>query len=75
MVTAGAVAAANWQNVVTVRMHVLTRSTQPAPGHVETRTYQLGPNVSIDPTALTDGFKRTLLSTSVRLNNVGGRRD
>lgn len=74
MVTASAATAADWQNVVSVRMHVLTRSTQPAPGFLETRTYQLG-SVSIDPSTLADGFKRTLLSTSVRLNNVGGRRD
>ncbi len=40
---------ADWQNVVSVRMHVLTRSTQPSPGYVETRTYQVGPNVTLRP--------------------------
>ena len=74
MVAASAVSAADWQNVVAVRMHILTRSTQPAPGYVETRNYQLG-GVTIDKSTLADGFKRTLLSTSVRLNNVGGRRE
>jgi type IV pilus assembly protein PilW len=73
--TAGAVAAADWPNVVSVRMHVLTRSTQPSPGHVETRTYQLGPSVAVAPASPPDGFKRTLLSSTVRLNNVGGRRE
>jgi hypothetical protein len=56
-------------------MHLLTRSTQPSPGYVETRTYQLGPGVTLAPAALADGFKRTLLSTTARLNNVGSRRE
>jgi type IV pilus assembly protein PilW len=84
--TTGAVTAADdWPNVVAVRMHVLTRSTQPTPGHVETRTYRLGPSVAIcgpdrvdascTPVLTRDGFKRTLLSATVRLNNVGGRRE
>jgi type IV pilus assembly protein PilW len=75
MLAANAVSAADWQNVVSVRMHVLTRSTQPTPGFAETRTYQLGPNVTLTPAMLADGFKRTLLSATVRLNNVGGRRE
>ena len=29
-----------WQNVVTVRIHLLTRSTQPTPGYIDTRTYR-----------------------------------
>lgn len=62
-----------WQNVVSVRLHLLTRSTQPTAGYTETRTYQLGPNVSVAAPA--DGNKRTLLTTTVRLQNVGGRRE
>jgi type IV pilus assembly protein PilW len=73
--TANAVPADEWRHIVSVRMHVLTRSTQPTQGHVETRTYQLGPGVTLAPAALADGFKRTLLTTTVRLNNVGGRRE
>jgi type IV pilus assembly protein PilW len=75
VLTADAVPLADWQNVVSVRMHVLTRSTQRTTGFVETRTYQLGPNVTILPAALTDGFKRTLLASTVRVNNVGSRRE
>jgi len=70
--TTGAVTAADWPNVVSVRMHVLTRSERPSPGHADTRTYQLGPNVALTPA---DGFKRTLFATTVRLNNVGSRRE
>jgi type IV pilus assembly protein PilW len=61
-----------WQNVVAVRLHVLTRSTQPTPGYTDVRTYQLG-SVAVTPPA--DGNKRTLMTTTVRLHNVGGRRD
>jgi type IV pilus assembly protein PilW len=62
-----------WQNVVTVRLHLLTRNTQPTPGYADTRTYQLGPDVTL--AAPNDGFKRTLLTSTVRLHNVGGRRE
>jgi type IV pilus assembly protein PilW len=62
-----------WQNVVTVRLHLLTRSTQRTPGYADIRTYQLGPDVTLP--APNDGFKRTLLTSTVRLHNVGGRRE
>jgi type IV pilus assembly protein PilW len=62
-----------WQNVVAVRLHLLTRSSQPTPGFTDTRTYRLGPDVTVATPA--DGNKRTLLTTTVRLNNVGGRRE
>jgi type IV pilus assembly protein PilW len=61
-----------WQNVVSVRLHLLTRSTQPTPGFNDMRTYQLGP-VAVTPPA--DGNKRTLMATTVRLHNVGSRRE
>jgi type IV pilus assembly protein PilW len=62
-----------WQNVVAVRLHLLTRSTQPTPGFSDSRTYQLGPDVEVVTPA--DGNKRTLMTTTVRLHNVGGRRE
>ncbi|MEO7852128.1 MAG: PilW family protein [Rubrivivax sp.] len=62
-----------WQYVVSVRLHLLTRSTQPTAGFSDTRTYQLGLGVAIVPPA--DGNKRTLMTTTVRLVNVGGRRE
>jgi type IV pilus assembly protein PilW len=60
-----------WENVVAVRLHLLVRSTQASPGHVDPRTYTLGPDVTVGP--LTDGFKRMVLTSTVRLHNVGGR--
>jgi type IV pilus assembly protein PilW len=62
-----------WENVVSVRLHLLTRNTQATPGYADVRTYQLGPDVSVAAPA--DGFKRTLMTTTVRLYNVGGRRE
>ena len=63
----------NWPNVAGVRLHLLARNTQTTAGFNDSRTYQVGPDVSI--TTPTDGFKRTLLTTTVRLNNVAGRRE
>jgi len=61
-----------WQNVVAVRLHVLARSTQATPGYSDVRTYRIG---SADPFTTADGFKRTLMTTTARLYNVGGRRE
>lgn len=62
-----------WQNVVAARVHLLTRSTAPTAGFVDSRTYVLGPNVTVTPTA--DRLKRTLMTSTVRLVNVGMRRE
>ena len=61
-----------WENVVSVRLHVLARNTQASQGYVDPRTYALGPAVSVTPA---DSFKRSLMSATVRLVNVGGRRE
>lgn len=63
-----------WRNVVAVRMHMLTRSSLPDPGHTEDRTFQMGP-LTLEPADLQAGFKRTLLTTTVPLTNVAGRRE
>ncbi len=60
-----------WQNVVAVRVHLLARTTQPTAGYVDPRVYTLA-NISVTPA---DAFKRTLTTITVRLNNVGGRRE
>jgi type IV pilus assembly protein PilW len=60
-----------WNNVVAVRVHLLARSTQVTPGYTDPRTYTLAA-VAVTPA---DGFKRTLLTSTVRLLNIGGRRE
>lgn len=60
-------------NVVAVRLHVLARNLETTPGHKDTKTYQLGDTDTLGP--YNDGYKRHVFSTTVRLNNISGRRD
>jgi type IV pilus assembly protein PilW len=60
------------REVVAVKLYVLARSRETATGHVDSKTYTLG-NTTLGP--FNDGFKRHLFATSVRLNNVAGRRE
>lgn len=64
--------AADWANVVSVNMHVLARNLEATPGHVEDKSYVLGPTV-LGP--FNDGFKRHVYSSYVRLVNISGRRE
>lgn len=65
-----------WENVVSARLHVLARNTQQTPGHKDLRSYVLPPLYpAADPYRPADGFKRSLMSSTVRLVNVGGRRE
>ena len=72
-VYATAPAATNWPDVVTVRIHILARNNLKTAGYVDNRTYQVGPELAVSAPA--DGYKRTLLTTTARLNNVAGRRE
>ncbi|WP_296810956.1 PilW family protein [Thiocapsa sp.] len=62
----------NWQDVVAVRVHLLVRNATPTHGHLDDRTYHLGQEVVEAPG---DAYKRQAYSTTVRLNNVAGRRE
>ena len=66
-------AATDWPDVVTVRIHILARNNLKTAGYGDNRTYQVGPELVF--TAPADGYKRTLLTTTARLNNVAGRRE
>lgn len=59
-------------NVVTVKLYVLARSREPSPGYMDSKIYKLG-TTSLGP--FEDNFKRHVFSTTVRLNNVSGRRE
>lgn len=61
-----------WPNVVSVRLHLLTRNAEPTPGYTNPRTFQMGAGVSVAPG---DSFKRSLMTTTVRLVNVAGSRE
>lgn len=60
-------------NVVAVRVHVLARNLEPTPGYKDSKTYQLGDTDAVGP--FDDNYKRHVFSTTVRLNNVSGRRE
>lgn len=68
----------NWANVVTAQIHVLARSIDPSPAHVDTKTYYLGRDAAGN--ALTvgpknDRYRRNAYSAVVRIANPAGRRD
>ena len=71
----GTVAAADndWANVVAVRPHLLTRTTEATAGFTDAKTYNLGMAGSRGP--FTDNYKRRIYSSTVRLNNVAGPRE
>ena len=65
--------AAAWRNVVTVRLHVLSRASEASPGHVDQKTYDLGAAGTAGP--FNDGFKRHVYTAVVRAENPAGRRE
>lgn len=72
-------------NVVSVKIFVLARASEATLGYKDTKTYSLGTAQTICSTDSTDAscdlkvldpsFKRHVFSTTVRLNNVSGRRE
>lgn len=70
----GGAADNDWSNVVGMRMHVLTRTSDLEPGYADTtKSFDLGP-AGITPPA-NDGYKRVLLNSVARLNNPAGWRE
>lgn len=80
--TATACTADELMNVVAVKLYVLTRSRDATPGYRDTKVYCLGEpdtdgSCPADNTiaAANDSFKRHVFTTSMRLNNISGRRE
>lgn len=67
-------AQADWEDVVSVRIWVLSRNAQATSGYEDGNTYRLG-DMEISAQDLPPGFKRQVYSSTVRLNNIAGRRD
>ena len=59
-------------DLVAVKIYVLTRSKETAPGYVDSKSYALG-STTLGP--FTDGYKRHVFTNTVRLNNISGRRE
>ena len=81
------------RDVVAVKLYVLARSRETAPGYTDSKVYCLG-STCVAPTATTcpatsgvaanalpllgpfcDGFKRHVFQSTIRLNNISGRRE
>lgn len=66
-------AVADWLNVMSVRLNLLSRNKEPTAGHIDAKTYQLGAGGNAGP--FNDAFKRHVFSETVRVVNAGGRRE
>ncbi|MBE9540362.1 MAG: PilW family protein [Proteobacteria bacterium] len=60
-------------NVVSVKLYILARADVATPGYTDTKDYKLGSPAAIGP--FNDSFKRHVFSTTIRLNNIAGRRE
>lgn len=83
-------AAADWANVVAVRVNLLARNTEPTAGYVDTKTYTLGGAGVVNPCANNPftgaastaselatcrSYLRHVYSEMTRVENVSGRRE
>ncbi len=60
--------AADWRSVTAAELYLLARSTDPSPGHTDTKTYTLG----TDTFTPGDTYKRHVFQTNVLLSNPAG---
>lgn len=63
----------NRQNVVTVRVNLLARNTEPSAGWKDDRTYNLGLATTVEPS--NDAYKRHAYSGLARIINVSALRE
>lgn len=62
-----------WSNVVAVRLHMLMRSTEGGLTQTSPGVYDLGPAHTAETCPA--GFKCRLFTTTLRMNNIAGRRE
>jgi type IV pilus assembly protein PilW len=67
--------AAELTDTVAVKLWVLARTDEATPGYTDTKTYSMGSNPVVNSGPFNDSFKRHVFSTTVRINNVAGRRE
>jgi len=65
--------ATQWSNVVSVRLTLLARNTEPTRGYTDTKVYDLGGGQTVGP--LNDNYKRHIYRQFIRLVNTAGRRE
>jgi type IV pilus assembly protein PilW len=59
-------------NVVAVKIYLLARASEATAGYTDSKTYTMG---SLNVAAFNDGFKRHVFNSTVRINNIAGRRE
>ncbi len=69
------VTAAQWTDVMSVRVYLIARNVLPSNTFRDDRTYQLGQEPAITPATTQSTHKRQAYSTTIRLNNLAGRRE
>jgi type IV pilus assembly protein PilW len=62
-----------WSNVVSVKLNVIARNTEPTTGYINNNTYALGLAGSFGP--FSDNYKRHVYTQVVRLVNPSSRRE
>jgi type IV pilus assembly protein PilW len=62
------------RNAVAARIHVLAQALQPSTGYADLKTYHLGASSYGPYSGDAARYKRHVYTTTVRLNNVSGRR-
>lgn len=67
-------AAADWPDVVVVKVSLVARNIEPTLGYVDARVYSVGGANYAVPADL-QNYKRQVYSTTVHLRNVSGRRE
>ena len=68
-------AAADWQNVLAVKIYLLARNTDKTGDYVDTKTYSLSSDgATLTGTPFNDQYKRHVYAATVRANNIGNRR-
>ena len=69
--------ARNWENVVSVRLNILSRNIDQTPNYTDRKTYTLGLDALGQPITYTygDSYQRHAYNSVVRVENVSQRRD
>jgi type IV pilus assembly protein PilW len=75
--TTAQTAARGWDNVVAVRVHVISRTTETSTGVNDARTYAIGLNGTVEARMgpMNDSFKRRAYTSTARLNTIAGNRE
>jgi type IV pilus assembly protein PilW len=63
-----------WEDVVAVKLFLLTRDLKPTTGWTDSKSYAMG-SKTVYPTGAGDAYRRRPTSTTIKLVNMSGRRE